>query len=102
MGKNSLFLSYMKTYCSVLDHYYARVRSGTDDRHVVWYQGQTSCPPERANSCENRIGRQAATDFEKQPPLVSERSPADNYIESVGRRLVRAIPSRYRPAPARD
>lgn len=43
-----------------------------------------------------RIGRQAATEIEKQLPLIPERSLADNYIESVGRRLVRAIPRRYR------
>ena len=43
-----------------------------------------------------RIGRQAAAEIEKQLPLISERSQADNYIESVGRRLARAIPPRYR------
>lgn len=43
-----------------------------------------------------RIGRQAAADIEKQLPLIPERSLSDNYIESVGRRLVRAIPPRYR------
>lgn len=43
-----------------------------------------------------RIGRQAAADIEKQLPLLSERSASDNYIEALGRRLVRAIPPRYR------
>lgn len=43
-----------------------------------------------------RIGRQAATEIEKQLPTIAERSLVDNHVESVGRRLVRGIPSRYR------
>ena len=43
-----------------------------------------------------RLGRQAAAEIEKQLPLISERGLPDNHIESVGRRLVRAIPARYR------
>jgi len=43
-----------------------------------------------------RIGRQAAAEIERKLPLISERSFADNYIETVGRRLTRAIPPRYR------
>lgn len=43
-----------------------------------------------------RLGRKAAVDIEKQLPLISERSLADNHVENVGRRLVRALPSRYR------
>jgi len=43
-----------------------------------------------------RIGRQAAAEIEKQLPLIPERNRSENYIESVGRRLVSAIPPRYR------
>ena len=60
-------------------------------------QTQIDVPENRYSIQDDiRIGRRAATDIEKQLPLVSERSLADNHIESVGRRLVRAIPSRYR------
>lgn len=43
-----------------------------------------------------QIGREAAAEIEQQLPLIPERSYSENYIESVGRRLVRAIPRRYR------
>jgi len=42
-----------------------------------------------------RIGRQAAAEVEKQLPLIPERNRSETYGESVGRRLVSAIPPRY-------
>jgi predicted Zn-dependent protease len=55
-------------------------------------------PPENKYSIRDdvTIGRRAARDIEKQLPLLSERGRVDNYVEALGRRLARTIPSRYR------
>ncbi len=42
-----------------------------------------------------QIGRQAAAEVEKQMPTSQEGSAVDNYVESVGRRLVAAIPPQF-------
>ncbi len=47
-------------------------------------------------NCDVRIGGQADAEIEKQLPLIPERSFSENYIDGVGRRLVRAIRLRYR------
>ncbi|MGE0884123.1 MAG: M48 family metalloprotease [Blastocatellales bacterium] len=42
-----------------------------------------------------QLGRQAAAEVEKQMPIMPENSEVDRYVESVGRRLVAAIPREY-------
>src|SRR5205085_11979462 len=42
-----------------------------------------------------QLGRQAADEIRRQLPLLNENSEADRYVESVGRRLVAAIPREY-------
>jgi hypothetical protein len=42
------------------------------------------------------LGRQAANEIARQMPLLPENSVADRYVESVGRRLVAAIPPQFR------
>lgn len=42
-----------------------------------------------------KIGRDASVDIEKQFPILND-SQAENYVESVGERLVRAIPEQFR------
>jgi len=42
-----------------------------------------------------QLGRQAAAEVEKQLPIMRENNDVDRYVESVGRRLVAAIPREY-------
>ncbi|MGE0127351.1 MAG: M48 family metalloprotease [Blastocatellales bacterium] len=42
-----------------------------------------------------KLGREAASEIEHKLSLFPENSETDNYIESIGRRLVVAIPSQY-------
>ncbi len=42
-----------------------------------------------------QLGRQAANEVKRQMPILPESSDADRYVESVGRRLVAAIPREY-------
>lgn len=42
-----------------------------------------------------RAGQQAAAEITRQLPLLPENSQVDNYVESVGRRLVAAIPRQF-------
>lgn len=60
-------------------------------------QAQSDVPDNSDSIQEDiRTGRQPAARIEKQLRLVLQRSLVDNYVESVGMRLVRGIPSRYR------
>ncbi|HXG67928.1 MAG TPA: M48 family metallopeptidase [Blastocatellia bacterium] len=43
-----------------------------------------------------KLGRQAAAEVERQMPTLPEGGVVDDYVESVGRRLVNAVPSEYR------
>jgi beta-barrel assembly-enhancing protease len=42
------------------------------------------------------LGRQAANEIARQMPLLPENSLANKYVESVGRRLVAAVPAQFR------
>lgn len=42
-----------------------------------------------------QLGKQAASEVERQLPIFQENSDVDRYVESVGRRLVAAIPREY-------
>lgn len=42
-----------------------------------------------------QLGRQAAEEVSRQMPVLPENSDVDRYVESVGRRLVAAIPAEY-------
>jgi Zn-dependent protease with chaperone function len=43
-----------------------------------------------------QLGRQAANEIARQMPLLPDNSLADRYVESVGRKLVAAIPAQFR------
>lgn len=43
-----------------------------------------------------QLGQQAAQEISRQMPLLPENSEANKYIESVGRRLVAAVPPQFR------
>src|SRR5262245_34724370 len=43
-----------------------------------------------------KLGEQASAEVRKQLPLSPENSEVDRYVESVGRRLVAAIPTEFR------
>jgi Zn-dependent protease with chaperone function len=43
-----------------------------------------------------KLGREAAAQIERQMPILPEGSEVDNYVESVGRRLVNALPAEFR------
>ena len=42
-----------------------------------------------------KIGREASVEVEKQFPILNNETEATRYVESVGRRLVAAIPAQY-------
>lgn len=43
-----------------------------------------------------QLGQQAAAEIKRQLPLLPENGDVDQYVESVGRRLVAAVPREYR------
>jgi beta-barrel assembly-enhancing protease len=43
-----------------------------------------------------QLGRQAANEIARQMPLLPENSLANNFVESVGRNLVAAVPAQFR------
>lgn len=43
-----------------------------------------------------RLGRDAAAKVERQFPSLPERGYVDDYVERVGRRLLRALPREFR------
>lgn len=61
-------------------------------------QGTRIDPPKNKYSPAQdvQLGQQAAREVRQQMPLLPENSDVDNYIESIGRRLIAAIPDRYR------
>lgn len=65
---------------------------------VVLGQGTNiALPKNRYSPAEDvQLGRQAATQIERQLPLIAEGSEVDNYVERVGARLVAAIPRQFR------
>src|SRR5262245_52631573 len=42
-----------------------------------------------------QLGREAAAEVKRQMPILPENSESDRYVESVGRRLVKAIPPEF-------
>lgn len=61
-------------------------------------QGTRIQPPKNRYTVEQdvQLGLQAAGEYEKVMPTLSEDSAADAYVESLGRRLVSALPPEYR------
>jgi Zn-dependent protease with chaperone function len=60
-------------------------------------QTKISIPSNKYSISEEvKLGRQAASEIERQVPLLPENGDVDNYVESVGSRLVSAIPSEFR------
>jgi predicted Zn-dependent protease len=54
-------------------------------------------PKNRFNISDDvKFGRQASAEIERKLNLLPETSETDNYIESIGSRLVAAIPGQYR------
>ncbi len=64
---------------------------------VALAQGTRIQAPKNKYTVEQdvELGRQAAGEYEKIFPTLSENSAADSYVESLGRRLVAAIPKEY-------
>jgi predicted Zn-dependent protease len=61
-------------------------------------QTRISAPPNKYSTSDDvRIGRQSEAQVRRQLPLVRD-DRVDNYVENIGRRLVRAVPSRLRRA----
>ncbi|HMY74592.1 MAG TPA: M48 family metalloprotease, partial [Blastocatellia bacterium] len=54
-------------------------------------------PPKNKYSVQQdvQLGRQAAAEVRRQMPLLPENSEVDRYVESVGNRLIAAVPPEY-------
>jgi beta-barrel assembly-enhancing protease len=64
---------------------------------TAWAQGtRVSAPKNRYSVADDvKIGQQGAAEVARQLPLLPEGGDVDNYVESVGRRLVAAIPRQF-------
>ncbi|MBO0801236.1 MAG: M48 family metalloprotease, partial [Blastocatellia bacterium] len=66
--------------------------------YLVRAQGTRIDMPKNKYTIEQdiQLGQQAAKEVERQMPLLPENSEANKYVESVGRRLVDAVPPQFR------
>jgi predicted Zn-dependent protease len=65
---------------------------------AVSAQTRISAPPTNYSTSDDvRIGQQSEAQVRRQLPLLRD-DRVDNYVEDIGRRLVRAVPSRLRRA----
>ncbi len=64
---------------------------------VVFAQGTRITPPKNNYSPADdvKLGREAAAQVRQQMPLLPQNSAVTNYVESVGRRLINAVPREY-------
>jgi Zn-dependent protease with chaperone function len=62
-----------------------------------WAQGTRISAPKNSYSPADdvKVGQQGVAEITRQLPLLAENSSVDNYVESVGRRLVAAIPRQF-------
>jgi Zn-dependent protease with chaperone function len=70
---------------------------------MVGAQGTRIEMPKNKYSVEQdvQLGRQAAAEVERQMPLLPQNSDVNRYVESVGKRLVAAIPPQFQESAFR-